>query len=166
MRRSRAASSGDSEVGSNSWVVSGDKTVSGKPLLASDPHLPPTSPSIWHIVHLSAPDLRVAGVAVPGVPGVMIGHNEWIAWGVTNLCPDVQDLYIEQFDVATQISTRLRPAGVRQTYARKRSWCEIRPVAQNLIPLVLKSKSRVMVRSFLKADRSGSHYAGPHSTPT
>lgn len=98
MRRSRAASSSDSEVGSNSWVVGGDKTVSGKPLLASDPHLPPTSPSIWHIVHLSAPDFRVAGVAVPGVPGVMIGHNEWIAWGVTNLCPDVQDLYIEQFD--------------------------------------------------------------------
>lgn len=98
MRRSRAASSSDSEVGSNSWVVGGDKSVSGKPLLASDPHLPPTSPSIWHIVHLSSPDVRVAGVAVPGVPGVMIGHNEWIAWGVTNLCPDVQDLYFEQFD--------------------------------------------------------------------
>lgn len=98
MRRSRAASSSDGEVGSNSWVVGGDKSVSGKPLLASDPHLPPTSPSIWHIVHLSAPEVRVAGVAVPGVPGVMIGHNEWIAWGVTNLCPDVQDLYFEQFD--------------------------------------------------------------------
>jgi len=98
MRGSRAASSSDNEVGSNSWVVSGDRTVSGKPLLASDPHLPPTSPSIWHIVHLSAPDLRVSGVAVPGLPAVMIGHNEWIAWGVTNLCPDVQDLYFEQFE--------------------------------------------------------------------
>lgn len=98
MRRSRAASSSDGEVGSNSWVVNGDKALSGKPLLASDPHLPPTSPSIWHIVHLNAPEVRVAGVAVPGVPGVMIGHNEWIAWGVTNLCPDVQDLYFEQFD--------------------------------------------------------------------
>jgi penicillin amidase len=98
MRRARAATNGDSEIGSNSWVVGGDKTVSGKPMLAADPHLPPGSPSIWHIVHLSAEDLRVAGVAVPGVPGVMLGHNEWIAWGVTNLCPDVQDLYIEQFD--------------------------------------------------------------------
>jgi penicillin amidase len=97
LRRSRAAASGDSEVGSNSWVVSGEKTVSGKPLLASDPHLPPASPSIWHMVHLSAGDLRVSGVAVPGVPGVMIGHNESIAWGVTNLCPDVQDLYFEEF---------------------------------------------------------------------
>jgi penicillin amidase len=98
MRRARAATNGDSEVGSNSWVVAGDKTISGKPMLASDPHLPPGSPSVWHIVHLSAEDLRVAGVAVPGVPGVMIGHNQWIAWGCTNLCPDVQDLYIEQFD--------------------------------------------------------------------
>ena len=98
MRRSSAAASGDSEVGSNSWIVSGEKTVSGKPLLASDPHLPPTSPSIWHMVHLSTGDLRVSGVAVPGVPGVMIGHNQSIAWGVTNLCPDVQDLYFEEFE--------------------------------------------------------------------
>jgi penicillin G amidase len=97
MRRARAVTS-DSEVGSNSWVVSGEKTVSGKPLLASDPHLPPASPSIWHMVHLSTGDLRVSGVAVPGVPGVMIGHNESIAWGVTNLCPDVQDLYFEEFE--------------------------------------------------------------------
>jgi penicillin amidase len=98
IQRSRAATNGDSEIGSNSWVVSGAKTVSGKPLLASDPHLPPTSPSIWHIVHLSAGDFRVSGVAVPGVPGVMIGHNQWIAWGITNLCPDVQDLYFEEFE--------------------------------------------------------------------
>lgn len=96
MRHARAVTNGDGEIGSNSWVVSGEKSVSGKPLLASDPHLPPASPSIWHIVHLSAGYMRVSGVAVPGVPGVMIGHNEWIAWGVTNLCPDVQDLYIEE----------------------------------------------------------------------
>jgi penicillin amidase len=94
--RSRAATGGDGQVGSNSWVVSGERTVSRKPLLASDPHLPPTSPSIWHITHLSAGDLRVCGVSVPGVPGVMLGHNERIAWGITNLCPDVQDLYIEK----------------------------------------------------------------------
>jgi len=69
-------------------------------MLASDPHLPPTSPSIWHITHLSAGDLRVCGVSVPGVPGVMLGHNERIAWGITNLCPDVQDLYIEKLGAA------------------------------------------------------------------
>jgi penicillin amidase len=113
IRRARAVTSDDGEIGSNSWVVGGEKTVSGKPMLASDPHLPPTSPSIWHIVHLNAGYLRVSGVAVPGVPGVMIGHNEWIAWGITNLCPDVQDLYIERFDPANSCSYKT-PAG----------WCE------------------------------------------
>src|SRR6201988_2400796 len=118
MRRSRTATSGDSEVGSNSWVVSGAKTVSGKPLLASDPHLPPTSPSIWHIVHLSAGDFRVSGVAGPGVPGVMIGHNKWIAWGITNLCPDVQDLYFEQFDTG-DTDLYKTPAGWRAADVRR-----------------------------------------------
>ena len=117
MRRARAVTNGDSEIGSNSWVVSGDKTISGKPMLASDPHLPPTSPSIWHIVHLSAADLRVAGVAVPGVPGVMIGHNKWIAWGVTNLCPDVQDLYFEEFDAENTHSYKT-PEGWREAEVR------------------------------------------------
>ncbi|MCA1575857.1 MAG: penicillin acylase family protein [Acidobacteria bacterium] len=117
MRRARAVTNGDSEIGSNSWVVGGDKTVSGKPMLASDPHLPPTSPSIWHIVHLSTGDQRVAGVAVPGVPGVMIGHNKWIAWGITNLCPDVQDLYIEQFDTENPRSYRT-PDGWREAEIR------------------------------------------------
>lgn len=117
MRRSRAGASGDREVGSNSWVVSGSKTISGKPLLASDPHLPPTSPSIWHIVHLNAGDLRVAGVAVPGVPGVSIGHNESIAWGITNLCPDVQDLYFERFE-AGDTDLYQTPAGWRAADVR------------------------------------------------
>jgi penicillin amidase len=102
-RRARAALSGDGEVGSNSWVVSGERSLSGKPMLASDPHLAPTSPSIWHIVHLAAGELRVAGVSVPGVPGVMIGHNESIAWGITNLCPDVQDLYFENIDADVKV---------------------------------------------------------------
>jgi penicillin G amidase len=83
---------------SNNWVVSGKHTVSGKPLLANDPHLQATAPSIWYLVHLSAPGLRVAGVAAPGGPGVIIGHNDRIAWGMTNVGPDVQDLYEEKFD--------------------------------------------------------------------
>ena len=83
---------------SNNWVVSGKHTVTGKPLLANDPHLPPTAPSIWYMVHLSAPGLRVAGVSAPGGPGVIIGHNDRIAWGMTNVGPDVQDLYEEKFD--------------------------------------------------------------------
>jgi len=83
---------------SNDWVVSGKHTVTGKPLLANDPHLPASAPSIWYMVHLAAPGLRVAGVSAPGGPGVIIGHNDRIAWGVTNVGPDVQDLYDEKFD--------------------------------------------------------------------
>jgi penicillin G amidase len=83
---------------SNNWVVSGKRTVSGKPLLSNDPHLPATAPSIWYMVHLSAPGLRVAGISSAGLPGVIIGHNDRIAWGFTNVGPDVQDLYIEKFD--------------------------------------------------------------------
>jgi penicillin amidase len=85
---------------SNNWVISGKRTATGKPLLANDPHLSPTAPSIWHMVHLSAPGLRVAGVTAAGLPGVIIGHNDRIAWGFTNVGPDVQDLYIEKFDPA------------------------------------------------------------------
>lgn len=83
---------------SNSWAVAGRRTASGKPMLASDPHLAPSAPPLWHLAHLSAPGVRVAGATVPGMPGIIIGHNEHIAWGVTNLGADVQDLYAEQFD--------------------------------------------------------------------
>jgi penicillin amidase len=90
----------DALAASNNWVVSGKRTVTGKPLLANDPHLRPTAPSIWYLVHLSAPGVRVAGISSPGIPGVIIGHNDRIAWGFTNVGPDVQDLYIEKFDPA------------------------------------------------------------------
>lgn len=95
---------------SNNWVVSGRRTISGKPLLANDPHLQPTAPSIWYMVHLSAPGVRVAGVTGPGLPGIVIGHNENIAWGFTNVGPDVQDLYIERFD-PTNPSRYATPGG-------------------------------------------------------
>ena len=88
----------DALAASNDWVVSGSHTVSGKPLLSNDPHLRPTAPSIWHMVHLSAPGLRVAGVGTAGIPGIILGHNDRIAWGFTNVGPDVQDLYLEKFD--------------------------------------------------------------------
>ena len=88
----------DALAASNNWVVSGKRTVSGKPLLSNDPHLRPSVPSIWHMVHLSAPGVRVAGVGTPGIPGVILGHNDHIAWGFTNVGPDVQDLYLEKFD--------------------------------------------------------------------
>ncbi|HMG73414.1 MAG TPA: penicillin acylase family protein [Pyrinomonadaceae bacterium] len=83
---------------SNNWVVSGKRTVSGKPLLANDPHIPASAPSVWYLTELSAPGMHVAGATFPGAPGIIVGHNDRIAWGVTNLGPDVQDLYIEKFD--------------------------------------------------------------------
>ncbi|PAV30920.1 penicillin acylase family protein [Virgibacillus profundi] len=82
--------------GSNNWVVSGEKTASGMPLLADDPHLGLATPSIWLQMHLETEDINVSGVIFAGVPGIILGHNENIAWGVTNTGPDVQQLYMEK----------------------------------------------------------------------
>ena len=101
---------------SNNWVVSGKHTASGKPLLCNDPHLPASAPSIWYMTHLSAPGLNVAGVTAPGAPGIIIGHNEHIAWGMTNLAPDVQDLYLEHFSADGKTYTT--PQGPRPVVLR------------------------------------------------
>ena len=85
--------------GSNAWAVSGRRTSTGKPILANDPHLQYNFPSTWYMTHLQAPGLNVEGVSLPGLPGVIIGHNDRIAWGITNLGFDVQDLYREQIDL-------------------------------------------------------------------
>lgn len=82
--------------GSNNWVIGGEKTKSGKPLLANDPHLGLDTPSVWYQMHLQGPDVNVSGVIFAGVPGIILGHNDDIAWGVTNTGPDVQQLYIER----------------------------------------------------------------------
>ncbi len=92
---------GDVQPGSNAWAVSGAHTLSGKPLLSNDMHLEFSIPGIWFMTGLAAPGLHVAGVALPGVPGIIVGHNEQIAWGVTNLHFDVQELYSENLDSAT-----------------------------------------------------------------
>lgn len=90
------------DIGSNSWVVSGAHTASGKPLLANDPHLGAAMPSVWYQVGLhcrtvnAACPYDVAGFSFSGLPGVVIGHNDRIAWGFTNLGPDVADLYEEK----------------------------------------------------------------------
>nr|WP_244962787.1 penicillin acylase family protein [Cryobacterium roopkundense] len=90
------------DIGSNSWVVSGALTDTGAPLLANDPHLGPALPSVWYQVGLRCSTVSaecpfdVAGYSFSGLPGVVIGHNSRIAWGFTNLAPDVADLYVEK----------------------------------------------------------------------
>jgi penicillin G amidase len=94
-------SDGSPQPGSNAWVIAGSRSVTGKPILANDPHLEFSLPSPWYLVHLKAPGLDVTGAAIIGLPGVIVGHNDRIAWGVTNLEFDVQDLYREQIDLRT-----------------------------------------------------------------
>jgi len=85
-------------AGSNSWVVSGSRSSTGRPLLANDPHLGIELPSVWYDAHLVAADLDVAGAMLPGSPFIVVGHNQHVAWGITNSGADVQDHYIEDVD--------------------------------------------------------------------
>jgi penicillin G amidase len=96
-----ARSGSELQPGSNAWAISGAHTASGKPVLCNDMHLEYSIPGIWYMVHLRTPGLDVSGVSLPGVPAVIVGHNQRIAWGVTNLHFDVQDLYIENIDERT-----------------------------------------------------------------
>jgi len=89
---------GGEALGSNSWVLAGSRTASGRPILANDPHLKLRAPSVWYLAALHAPGLRAAGGTLPGVPAVIVGHNDRIAWGLTSLSPDDQDLFVEDVD--------------------------------------------------------------------
>jgi penicillin G amidase len=91
--------------GSNNWAVSGAHTVSGKPLLSNDMHLGHQMPNLWYEAHLRSGSFDVVGVTLPGMPFVVVGHNQSIAWGFTNVEPTVQDLYIESFNAADQYQT-------------------------------------------------------------
>jgi penicillin amidase len=88
----------DADNGSNNWVVSGNKTQSGYPILCNDPHLGLSLPSLWYEIQLISPEVNVYGVSLPGAPTVVIGFNRDIAWGVTNAHTDVFDWYDMQFD--------------------------------------------------------------------
>jgi penicillin amidase len=111
------ASTSDSLQASNNWVVSGQRTTTGKPLLANDPHITAAAPGIWYQTELIGPGMHVAGVTFPGAPGIVLGHNERIAWGATNLGPDVQDVYLEPFDKQNP-NRYMTPAGWREAEIR------------------------------------------------
>jgi penicillin G amidase len=109
-----APPSGVEGVGSNNWVLAGSHTTTGKPLLANDPHLKITAPALWYVARIEVTGVadgttgfKAAGATMPGLPLVVLGQNEHIAWGFTNTSPDVQDLYIERFkpDDPMQVQT-------------------------------------------------------------
>ncbi|HYN68292.1 MAG TPA: penicillin acylase family protein [Ornithinibacter sp.] len=125
-------------VGSNSWVVAGSRTTTGKPLLANDPHLGVSQPGIWiqnsltcRTVSQACP-LDVSGFSFAGVPGVIIGHNADIAWGFTNLGPDVTDFYLERV--------------IGDTYLRDGDWEEV-TTRQEVIKIAGGADQRITVRS-------------------
>jgi penicillin amidase len=97
--------------GSNDWVVAGAHTVTGKPLLSNDMHLGHEMPNLWYEAHLKSGSLDVAGVTLPGMPYVIVGHNQRIAWGCTNVGPTVTDAFIENFNAQGNYQT---PQGWRQ----------------------------------------------------
>lgn len=103
---------------SNSWVLAGSRTISGKPLLANDPHLGLELPSTWYLARIDAPGLSVAGATAPGVPFHVLGHNARIAWGFTNTGSDVQDLFVERTD-PNDATRYLTPEGSAPFIERK-----------------------------------------------
>jgi penicillin amidase len=129
-------------LGSNSWVVSGGRTETGMPLLADDPHLGIQMPSIWYEAGLHCDPVgaecpyNVVGASFPGAPGIIIGHNEHIAWGVTNLGPDVQDLFIE----------RVNPENPNQ-YAFRGQWRDMEIIREEILVAGLDDPVVVEVRS-------------------
>ena len=103
-------------LGSNDWVISGAHTTSGKPLLSNDMHLGYQMPNLWYEAHLRCGSYDVAGVALPGYPYVIVGHNQRIAWGFTNVGPTVEDAYVETFNASGQYLT---PQGWKQPEHRR-----------------------------------------------
>jgi len=120
-------------LGSNNWVVSGAHTVTAKPLLSNDMHLGHQMPNLWYAAHLLCGDLDVSGVTLPGYPYVVVGHNQHIAWGFTNLGPTVEDVYIETFNPAGEYLT---PDGWKQP-ERRREVIHVKGKANVIVDVLL-----------------------------
>ena len=116
-------------AGSNGWAVSPKKSTSGAVLLANDPHLPLMLPSIWFLVHINCPESKVIGSSLPGLPSVLVGHNEKIAWGCTNVSADTIDL----FDL------EINPENVKQ-YRYNDEWVDFEEIED---PIKMKDKDPI-----------------------
>ncbi|MBO1437523.1 penicillin acylase family protein [Meiothermus sp. CFH 77666] len=103
------------DQGSNNWVLGGSRTTTGKPLLANDPHLRLQNPALWYIADLRGPGYQAIGATIPGVPGVFLGRNDRVAWGATNVRPDVMDLFVLDLEGQSyRTPTGLVPLRLRQ----------------------------------------------------
>lgn len=112
---------------SNNWVVDGAHSASGKPLLANDPHLGLSAPSVWYVVRIETPGLSLAGATAPGSPVLVLGHNQRIAWGFTNTESDVEDLFIEHVDPAD--ATHYLAPGGSEPFATRSEQIRVRHAA-------------------------------------
>ena len=112
-------SAGIEGIGSNNWVVNGNNTMSGKPLLANDPHLSLAAPAIWYFTKQKAPGIEVTGATLPGGASVILGRTKGVAWGFTNTGPDVQDLYLEEINEKGEVRT---PDGWAQLATRSETF--------------------------------------------
>lgn len=114
----------DEGLGSNAWAVGGARSATGRPLLANDPHLGLSAPSLWYFAHMAWPDYDGIGATAPGLPVVVLGRNRRIAWGFTNNGADVQDLYLERLD-PEDANRYLTPAG-SQPFQTREETIEVR----------------------------------------
>jgi penicillin amidase len=150
---------GGESGGSNNWVLAGSRTASGKPLLASDPHIPFYAVSIWHEVHLRGGSFNVAGVALAGMPSVMIGRNENVAWGITNNICSQRDLYLEKTSPEHPgcflFDGRWEPGREREETIRVRGGEAVKinirssrngPIVDDVLPAAIKDTGPVSVR--------------------
>jgi len=126
-----ALSTRGSAFGSNNWAVAGEKTRSGKPMLCSDPHLGFTLPSVWYAVHLNVRGESIAGVTFPTAPHIVIGHNDAVGWGITNLQADAVDYFIEsRHPFATD---RYLHKGVWKTFETRTEQIAVKGIGEHTI---------------------------------
>lgn len=125
--------------GSNNWVLAGTRTESSKPLLANDPHLGLGAPAIWYFARLQSPEWDVIGATLPGMPFVVLGRTDKVAWGFTNTGPDVQDLYLEQIDPADPRRYRVPDVDGKPAWAEFKTRAErIKVKGQGDVDLVVR----------------------------
>jgi penicillin amidase len=135
---------------SNNWAVDGQKSATGKPLLASDPHLPLGIPPIWWEAHLDSPEMKAAGVVLPGLPGVMMGHNERIAWGMTAALVDGDDLFVEQVNPENPSQYRYRGKWVNGM--RVREEIKVRSRREPVVEDVLVTRNGPVVSPAIRGE--------------